>query len=399
MPSLPGFKVFCWLITAIFLSNHNIYPQAGLEIKFQPDQSLYVYESKGLGTPVQLYTAVIQNMAIINRSNRNITIDNVEIVVTREGSELQRQVVPDTTFMRYSKMYKAYQEQGILKFYDFQFQTSRYLQDILISGDRTLVKDQAILIPYRAMLFQILPDRVTVQVKAHDSAGKSLMETGSLAVIDYQSENDYYFPLKGTWIALGAPSLISHHRWGSIQEFAFDFVKLGVNGSTHSGDGSKLSDYYAYGEPVYAVADGTVVSTYAEADESDKHLKQPNETGEEFLERSSASQQKLLSHGFSFVLGNHVIIEHHNGEYSYYMHLKKGSIKVKTGADVKRGQLIAALGNSGNSTEPHLHFHITDGPDIAYSRSLPVTFKNISLYPDEIAVRHLHYGQIIITKN
>ncbi len=97
-------------------------------------------------------------------------------------------------------------------------------------------------------------------------------------------------------------------------------------------------------------------------------------------------------------MGNHVIIEHDNGEYSHYLHLKNGSLNVNLGDYVKRGEHIAALGHSGNSTEPHLHFHVTDGPDMAYSRSIPVSFHNISLFPDDDTnIRHIHYGQTIIT--
>ncbi len=381
-------------------SHSNLYAQSKLEIKFQPNESLYVYETKGFGTAVELYSAVIQNIAIINHANDDIVIDGVEIMVTKEGKELQRFTVEDSILIQSAKKFKVYHEQGILQYYDFQFQTSRYLKDITFSENTILSKEQAIVITHRTMLFQTLPDLVTVLVKAHETNGKTILEKGDLKIINHKSLNQYHFPLKGTWSALGAPSLISHHRWGSIQEFAFDLVKIGANNTTHIDDGSKLTDYYAYAEPVYSIGDGTVVSTYAEAIESDQNLKQPNETSEEYMERSAADQQKLLEKGFSFVLGNHIIIEHDNGEYSHYLHLKSGSLKVKPGDVVKRGQRIAALGHSGNSTEPHLHFHVTDGPDMAYSRSIPVSFQNIFFYPDDdINIRHIHYGQIIITKD
>ncbi len=388
------------VILLFFALSHNLCAQSDLEVKFQPGESLYVYETMGFGTPVKLYSAVIQNIAIINHAEEKLTIDEVTITVTQEGKELQKIFIADAVLEKTAKKFKTYEEQGVLQFYDFQFQTSKYLKNITFSETTSLAKEQAIVLTHRTLLFQTLPDLVTVHVRAHGSDGTSIQGKGSLKLINHKSTNHYHFPLKGTWSALGAPSLISHHRWGSIQEFALDLVKIGANGMTHTGNGGKLSDYYAYGEPVYSIGDGQVISTYTKARESDQNLKQANETTEEYNERSAMEQQKLLAKGFSFVLGNHIIIEHDNGEYSYYLHLKTESIKVKPGDVVKQGQVIAALGHSGNSTEPHLHFHVTDGPDMAYSRSIPVSFENISFFPDDDSnIRHIHYGQIITTKD
>ena len=369
-----------------------------MEVKFQPAEYMYVYETKGSGTPSDLYSAVIQNIAIINHAEDSIFIKEVEIIATQGGMEVQRLKVPENILIQSAQKFKAYQEQGILQYYDFQFQTNRYLNGVSFSKSTTLAKEEAIVITHRTMLFQTLPDEISVVVKAQNHLEKSLSAEGTLKVINHKSKNQYYFPLKGTWIAYGAPSLISHHRWGSIQEFAFDLVKIGTNGTTYKEDGSKLTDYYGYGAPVYAIGSGKVVSIYDGATESNENLKQPNETTEEYLERSAKLQQELLAKGFSYVMGNHVIIEHDNGEYSHYLHLKNGSLNVNLGDYVKRGEHIAALGHSGNSTEPHLHFHVTDGPDMAYSRSIPVSFHNISLFPDDDTnIRHIHYGQTIIT--
>lgn len=388
------------LFSIIIWWSCNLNAQSTMEVKFQPDTYLYVYETKGFGTPTDLYSAVIQNIAIINHAEDSISIMEVEIIATQGVNEVQRIKVPDDVIVLAAQKFKAYQEQGILQYYDFQFQTSKYLNGISFSKSTTLGKEEAVVITHRTMLFQTLPDLITVRVKAHDSKGKSIMEESALKVINHKSKNQYYFPLKGTWAAYGAPSLISHHRWGSIQEFAFDFVKFGANGTTHAGDGSKLTDYYAYGAPVYAIGSGKVVSVYNEATESDQNLRQPNETAEAYFARSAGLQQELLAKGFSYVMGNQVIIEHDNAEYSYYLHLQTGSLKVKVGDSVKIGEQIAALGHSGNSTEPHLHFHVTDGPDLAYSRSIPVSFNNVSLFPDDDKnIRHIHYGQIIITND
>lgn len=385
-------------ILLFFALPSNLLAQSAIEVKFQPDEYIYVYETKGTGTPSDLYSAVIHNIAIINHAEDSFTIKDVEIIATQEEVELQRQKIPENTLLESAQKFKAYQDQGILQYYDFQFQVSRYLNGISFSRTPTLSKEEAIVITQRTLLFQGLPDLITVKVKAIDGNGKHISGEASIKVINHKSKNEYYFPLKGSWAAYGAPSLISHHRWGSIQEFAFDFAKIGADGTTYEGDGSKLTDYYAYGAPVYAIGSGKVISIYSEATESNSNLKQPDESAEEYLRRLAELQQELLAKGFPYVMGNHIIIEHDNGEYSFYLHLKSGSIKVKNGDIIKRGQPIAALGHSGNSTEPHLHFHVTDGPDMVYSRSIPVSFKNISLFPDDSPnIRHIHYGQIIIT--
>jgi len=90
-----------------------------------------------------------------------------------------------------------------------------------------------------------------------------------------------------------------------------------------------------------------------------------------------ALQNELMQKGFEYVLGNHVIIEHANGEFSYYMHLKTNSITVQVGDTIKGGQKIGELGQSGMSSEPHLHFQLSDSPNILKSRCLPILFSNI----------------------
>jgi murein DD-endopeptidase MepM/ murein hydrolase activator NlpD len=72
--------------------------------------------------------------------------------------------------------------------------------------------------------------------------------------------------------------------------------------------------------------------------------------------------------------GNHVIIDLGKGRYAFYAHLQPGRIPVKVGDKVKRGQVIGYVGNSGNSTEPHLHFHISDGNSPLGSDGLPYLF-------------------------
>jgi murein DD-endopeptidase MepM/ murein hydrolase activator NlpD len=326
-------------------------------------------------------------------------VEAISLVATRGGEEIQRLSLGKEALARAAQTFKAYQDQGILSFYDFQFQTSRYLPGVRFPGTLSLGGEEGLVVTHQALLFQTLPDSLVVEVLARNAEGALQTLRKSLAVVYHLSPNKYTFPLRGTWIAQGAPSLNSHHRWGSLQEFALDLGQMGAEGLTHRGDGSHLTDYYAYGAPVLAIADGKVVAAHDGEGESDANLRQPGEEAEAFLMRTQQSQQALLAQGFEKLLGNYVVIEHEHGEYSVYVHLKTGSLQVAQGDRVRQGQQIAALGHSGNSTEPHLHFHLADGPDLAYARSIPIDFSNISLYPDDDGnMHHLQMGQVIMTR-
>jgi murein DD-endopeptidase MepM/ murein hydrolase activator NlpD len=80
-----------------------------------------------------------------------------------------------------------------------------------------------------------------------------------------------------------------------------------------------------------------------------------------------------------FVPGNTVVIEHEPNLYSVYCHLKRGSVKVQLGQSLKRGQVLGLCGNSGHSSEPHLHFQLQDGPLFESSWGVEAIFENVSV--------------------
>jgi murein DD-endopeptidase MepM/ murein hydrolase activator NlpD len=268
--------------------------------------------------------------------------------------------------------------QGLVKLYDFHFQTSRYLAGLKLAASRTLNAGTALIVYGKPLLLAGLPsDGLAIVARGKDAGGKAVEARTTLKVENYRSPNEYVFPLAGTWYVGASPSLNSPHRWVTNEEFAYDLIALGGDGQTHKGDGSRLADYYAYGRDVLAVADGVVVEASTDATEANDRLRQPDEGEEAYWKRTVEEQNKLLTKGYKLPFGNYVVVRHAGGEFSHYGHLKQGSVRVKAGDPVTRGQAIAQLGHTGNSTEPHLHFQLTDGPDSLYSRGVPITFKNI----------------------
>jgi hypothetical protein len=227
------------------------------------------------------------------------------------------------------------------------------------------------------MLFDPAVDEIVITARGTAADGKPVQARTSLTVKRHQSPNDYHFPVAGTWYVACAPSLQSHHRWSVGQEFAIDLGSLGANSRAYKGQGAKLTDYDDYGKDVMAAADGLVMEAHDGVPESDSNLRQPGESKMAFQGRWQAQQDALLAKGYKEFFGNYVVIRHAGGEFSTYAHFRAGSMKVKKGDEVKRGQVIGQLGHSGNSTAPHLHFQMSDGPDPAYSRSIPVVFSNV----------------------
>jgi urea transporter/murein DD-endopeptidase MepM/ murein hydrolase activator NlpD len=148
-----------------------------------------------------------------------------------------------------------------------------------------------------------------------------------------------HLPIVGDWrISQGHDGQITHQ---GIYRHAWDFDIVDESGKTYSGAGFDTNDYYCYGKPVLAPADGEVVHVIDGLPD--------NRIGE-----------SDLVHNW----GNTIIIKHGEGLYSKLSHLRTGKINVKIGDHVKRGDRIAQVGSSGRSPEPHLHFQLQAAPHI-----------------------------------
>ena len=177
-------------------------------------------------------------------------------------------------------------------------------------------------------------------------------------------------PLQGTnWIALNGCCLPGFPHRTSLnttngklvnsQRFAIDWKRANDQGEFYSGDRNLNESYVDYGSDVIAVADGTVTETLDDVD--------ANAPG--VLPAQDPELLKKLT--IENIDGNHIILDLGGGAFAMYAHLIKGSLLVGVGDKVKKGDVLAKLGNTGNSNAPHLHFQLMDGPSFLSADGLP----------------------------
>lgn len=149
----------------------------------------------------------------------------------------------------------------------------------------------------------------------------------------------YRLPFNSSWLTFwGGESLKQNHHYTTpSQKYAFDFIQTDENGSFFRTNGKTNEDYYSFGADIFSPADGVVV---------------------EVVEGQRDNRPREL-HNFG-VLGNYVMIEHSPSQFSVLAHLKQHSITVKMGQKIKSGEKIGQCGNSGYSSDPHLHYHVQD---------------------------------------
>lgn len=131
--------------------------------------------------------------------------------------------------------------------------------------------------------------------------------------------------------------------------------------------------YPAFGEPVYAMISGTVERSSGWRRD---HRARSNLLGVSYLMIEGAIRELG---GPGFILGNHVVIRGDDGVYALLAHLQRGSLRVRPGDTIRAGQLIGHCGNSGNSSEPHVHAQLMDRKSSLQAIGLPMTFAAIEL--------------------
>ncbi|MBL4643270.1 MAG: M23 family metallopeptidase, partial [Flavobacteriaceae bacterium] len=163
-------------------------------------------------------------------------------------------------------------------------------------------------------------------------------------------------PFKDEWTVFwgGDTKEQNYHVAYKSQKNAFDMIITDSEGKSYKNDGKNNEDYYAFGKELIAPANGEIVLVVDGIKDNKPGVLNPN-----------------------YVPGNTVIIKTSNNEYLFFAHFKQHSILVKQGQKVTQGDVLGLSGNSGNSSEPHLHFHIQNIEDMNIATGAKAYFDNI----------------------
>jgi hypothetical protein len=202
-----------------------------------------------------------------------------------------------------------------------------------------------------------------ISVKTGDTADVAEAEVPSVKVLTQVPE--ITSPLRGkNWVAGNGPSNTSQHRRAMIvvdgtphiaQRYAIDWVQTAADYKTYHGDPKDNRSYYCFGQEAHAIADATVVEV------------------KDGIPENVPNEKAAVPITLETIAGNHVNLDLGGGVYAMYAHLQPGSIRVKVGDKVKTGQVLGLVGNTGNSSEPHLHFQLMNANSPLGSEGLPYT--------------------------
>jgi murein DD-endopeptidase MepM/ murein hydrolase activator NlpD len=196
----------------------------------------------------------------------------------------------------------------------------------------------------------------------------SVAAAGSTVVA--RSRTPMQLPFRGEWYVFwgGDNAKINHHVSARGQRRAADIIIKGADGLSHKDTGRRNEDYYVYGKQILAAAPGTVVTSI-----------------DGVPDNKPGSMNPLCG------VGNCLIIDQGSNEFAVYAHLKPDSLRVHRGDKVRQGQVLALCGNSGNSSEPHLHFHLQDNAILQDGAGITPYFTNVKCHRGDANLTDAEY--------
>ncbi len=257
---------------------------------------------------------------------------------------------------------------------------------VIESGQRTIV-----FVSLELQRSLRVPTRLVHRVSTADS------ETQGAVISTHHTELHVLgAPLEGAdWLAADGPSNDedNHHRRGVVildgravdsRRYAIDWKQI-RDGASFSGDSRDVHAYHSYGMAVLAVADGRV------------------------LRARDGLPDNMPGHGDAFhaavpitldtAVGNTITLDLGGGQFAYYMHLQPGSLRVKTGDRVRRGQVLARVGASGDAREPHLHFEVTNSPKPLAGEGVPYLIDRYRCRSTDGGPAELHTHELPLDKS
>jgi Peptidase family M23 len=204
---------------------------------------------------------------------------------------------------------------------------------------------------------------------------------GIINPILYVAKTNLCLPLKGRLIIWDGHDFYAHHRRFPIglpeqqtkgitansNRYAYDFISIDAKGNMYKNSPFKKQNWYVFGKPVFAPGAGRIIAI------------QNNIPDNEFS-GTTIVEPKISANADPNGMGNHVVIDHGNGEYSVLLHMERCSVKVKVGDMVKQGQQIGNIGFSGDAICPHLHYTVMNGSKELVSEGIPSYFSDYKLY-------------------
>lgn len=212
--------------------------------------------------------------------------------------------------------------------------------------------------PFTRFAAELPIARLHYEIEASTSDGATATARLDVLPRAYRNASAMELPLRGRMIHYDGHDYLGHHRRfdvhfapiaamgfrANFMRYSYDLVPVDASGAMYRGDAADNRSWLGFGQPIVAAADGLVVAA----------------TGDQPDNRRFDQDRLAANHWLLF--GNYVVVNQGHGEYAVYAHAQQGSVTVKPGQRVRRGEPLARIGASGSAFFPHLHFQLQTGP-------------------------------------